>query len=59
SGLPLVAGFPISTHCPEFILAYASNYDSTSRSVRNQAGESIVKLDGGYFDQLLRLPDFV
>ncbi|KAH9304447.1 hypothetical protein KI387_008851, partial [Taxus chinensis] len=58
SGLPLAAGLPMSTQCPEFILACASSYDSASRSVRSQSGEAVVKLDGGYFDDLLKLPNF-
>ncbi|KAH9321539.1 hypothetical protein KI387_016178, partial [Taxus chinensis] len=33
-------------------------YDSASRSVRSQAGEVVIKLDGGYFDDLLKLPNF-
>lgn len=59
NGHPLVVGFPISSQCPEFILACASNYDSASHLVRKQVGESIVKLDEGYFDQILKLPEFV
>ncbi|KAH9298298.1 hypothetical protein KI387_029980, partial [Taxus chinensis] len=58
SGLPLVAGFPMSAQCPEFILACASNYDSASRSVKNQAREVVIKLDRGYFDDLLKLSNF-
>ncbi|KAH9323058.1 hypothetical protein KI387_017697, partial [Taxus chinensis] len=58
SGLPLAAGFPMSAQCPEFILACASSYDSASHSVKSQAGEVVIKLDGGYFDDLLRLPNF-
>ncbi|KAH9319185.1 hypothetical protein KI387_020954, partial [Taxus chinensis] len=33
-------------------------YDSASRSVRSQSGEVVIKLDGGYFDDLLKLPNF-
>ncbi|KAH9323931.1 hypothetical protein KI387_018570 [Taxus chinensis] len=58
SGLPLATGFPMSAQCLEFILACASNYDSASRSLKNQVGEVIIKLDGGYFDDLLKLPNF-
>ncbi|KAH9304677.1 hypothetical protein KI387_009081, partial [Taxus chinensis] len=46
SGLPLAAGFPMSTQWPEFILACASNYDPASSSVKNQVGEVVIKLDG-------------
>ncbi|KAH9322482.1 hypothetical protein KI387_017121 [Taxus chinensis] len=58
NGLPLAAGFTMAAQCPEFILACASSYDSASRSVRSQAGEVVIKLDRGYFDDLLRLPNF-
>ncbi|KAH9288342.1 hypothetical protein KI387_032459, partial [Taxus chinensis] len=33
-------------------------YDSASRSVRSQAGEVVIRLDGAYFDDLLKLPNF-
>ncbi|KAH9295657.1 hypothetical protein KI387_039245, partial [Taxus chinensis] len=33
-------------------------YDSDSHSLRSQAGEVVIKLDGGYFDDLLKLPNF-
>ncbi|KAH9306838.1 hypothetical protein KI387_011242, partial [Taxus chinensis] len=58
SGLHLATRFLMFSQCPKFILACASKYDSDSHSVKNQEGEIIVKLDGGYFDDLLRIPNF-
>lgn len=54
NGIHLVAAFPMSTQNPEFVLALANKYDSTTKFVKYADRKMLIKLDEDLFDTIFK-----
>lgn len=57
SGLTLAVVFPPLMHFSEFVLVVAAQFQKDSRTMKNDDGTIVIKLDIDYFKDLLKCPD--
>ncbi|KAH9324077.1 hypothetical protein KI387_004255, partial [Taxus chinensis] len=56
SGIIRAAAFPCTAQLPEFVMECTRSYHPSSRSVRDVAGKTIIRLDAEFFDYCLKIP---
>lgn len=56
SGIHLVATFPMSAQDLEFVIAVAKHFDSESKSVKDESGKKLIRLDEEFFDSVFKCP---
>ncbi|KAH9321752.1 hypothetical protein KI387_016391, partial [Taxus chinensis] len=56
SGIIRAAAFPCTAQLPEFVMECARSYHPSSRSVRDVAGKTIIRLDAEFINYCLKIP---
>lgn len=56
SGIHLVATFPMSARDPEFVMAVAKHFDPESKSLKDESGKKLIRLDEEFFDSVFKCP---
>ncbi|KAH9305866.1 hypothetical protein KI387_010270 [Taxus chinensis] len=56
SGIIRAAAFPCTAQLPEFVMECARSYHPSSRSVRDAAGKTIIRLDAEFINYCLKIP---
>jgi hypothetical protein len=57
SHIHLVSSFPVAALDPEFVLACASHFDSETRTIKDDDGNVIIRLDLETINRIFRVPD--
>lgn len=56
SDIHLVAYFAMSSQDPEFVMVVANHFDPNSRSVKDESGKKLIRLDEEFFDLVFKCP---
>lgn len=56
SGIHLIETFPMSAQDSKFVMAVANHFDPVSRSVKDETGKKLIRLDEEFFDSIFKCP---